>query len=338
MANIYDVARAAGVSISTVSHVLNGTRFVSEETKARVYRAVKELNYRPSSLARALVRQETRMIALVVPDNVNPFFAELARGIEDYGFRAGYNVILCNSDRDASKELAYLDMLISKRVDGVIYMGLDNRTETLQPLLEQSIPLVAFDQEHEAIDVVLLNNYEGGYDATRYLIELGHRRIACIGGPDPLTRSGLRVRGYEKALSEAGISPEPALILSGDWSFRSGQEAARQFFELPVPPTAIFACNDTMAIGAMSFLQQKGLVVPRDVSVIGFDNITLSTFCTPRLTTLGTLSADVGRRLCQLLLDRINGQLPPEPQRHLVTGSLIIRDSVAPRRAGDSAI
>lgn len=337
MANIYDVARVAGVSISTVSHVLNGTRYVSDETKARVYQAVKQLNYRPSSLARALVRQETRTIALVVPDNVNPFFAELARGIEDYGFKAGYNVFLCNSDRSSSKELAYIDMLASKHVDGVIYMGLDSRDETLESLLEESIPLVVFDRDHESLDVVLLSNLEGGYDATQHLVELGHRRIACISGPDPMTRSDDRVRGYRKALEEADLPYEPALVVSGDWSYQSGQEAARQLFARPQPPTAIFACNDTMAIGAMSFLQQGGLAIPGDVSVVGFDNISLSAFYIPRLTTLGMLSMEVGQRLCHLLLDRIGGQLPPERQRWVIRGSLIVRDSAAPPRGGSSA-
>src|SRR5919199_3705050 len=179
MATIYDVARVAGVSTSTVSHVLNGTRYVSVETEHRVRQAMQELRYRPNSLARGLVRQETRTLALIVPDNVNPFFAELARGIEDQGFEAGYNVILCNSDRSTSKELAYLDMLISKRVDGIIYMTMSTHIDQLQVLLDNKIPLVTFDREYEGIDAVLLDNVQGGYDATHHLIELGHRHIAC---------------------------------------------------------------------------------------------------------------------------------------------------------------
>ncbi|MDW8101168.1 MAG: LacI family DNA-binding transcriptional regulator [Anaerolineae bacterium] len=330
MATIYDVARAAGVSISTVSHVLNGTRYVSEETRARVLQAIEKLNYRPSFLARAMVRQETRTIGLIVPDNVNPFFAELARGIEDYGFEAGYNVILCNSDRNTSKEQAYLDMLISKRVDGVIYMTADVNRERLQPLLDHKIPVVTFDRDYEGIDAVLLDNLYGGYEATRHLIELGHHRIACISGPDPMTRSGDRIRGYQKALLEAGLSPDPALVVTGNWTYQSGREAAHLLFELPSPPTAIFACNDTMAIGAISYLRERGLAVPQEVSIVGFDNISLSAFTCPPLTTMVTPILELGQRLCQMLLDRINGKLSPMPQRFVIRGELLIRGSTAP--------
>jgi LacI family transcriptional regulator len=329
MATIYDVAQAAGVSISTVSHVLNGTRYVSDETKARVLQAVEQLNYRPSLLARALVRQETRTIALIVPDNVNPFFAELARGIEDYGFRAGYNVILCNSDRSLTKEQAYLDMLISKRVDGVIYMTADIHTEKLQPLLVHNIQTVAFDREYEGFDALLLDNFQGGYDATCYLIELGHQRIACISGPDARTRSRDRVAGYEQALLDARLVLDPELILTGQWTYQSGQDTARQLFDLPSPPTAVFACNDAMAIGVMSFLHERNLRVPEDVSVVGFDNITLSAFSSPPLTTMATPILEVGQCICEMLLDRINGQLPPEPQRVTVCSELVVRGSTA---------
>ncbi len=330
MASIYDVAQLAGVSISTVSHVLNDTRFVSDETKARVLQAIEQLNYRPSSLARALVRQETQTIALIVPDNVNPFFAELARGTEDCGFEAGYNVILCNSDRSLEKERAYLDMLISKRVDGLIYMTVDIHTEQLRPLLEHNIQTVVFDREYEGFDALLLDNFQGGYDATRHLTELGHRRIACISGPDLRTRSQGRVVGYEQALSDAGLSPDPELVLVGDWTYQGGQEIAYRMFQLSSPPTAIFACNDAMAIGVISFLHERGLRVPEDVSVVGFDNVSLSAFSSPPLTTLATPILEVGQCICEMLLDRINGQLPPEPQRITIRAELLIRGSTAP--------
>ncbi len=330
MATIYDVARAAGVSTTTVSHVLNGTRHVSDETQARVRQAVEELRFRPNSLARSLVRQETRTLALIVPDNVNPFFAELARRIEDHGFSAGYNVILCNSDRNPTKEQAYLDMLISKRVDGIIVMTMSSDLEKLQPLLDTRIPVVMFEREYEQIDAVLLDNVAGGYDATRHLLDLGHRRIGCIGGPDAQTRSHERVRGYEKALAEAGIRTDLDLIQAGDWTYTGGQGAARALLQLPSPPTAIFACNDLMAIGTMSAVWERNLRVPEDVSVVGLDNIALSAFFHPPLTTVATPKLEVGQRLCQLLLDRISGELPPAPQRVTVRGELLVRGSTAP--------
>ncbi|MCE7982782.1 MAG: LacI family transcriptional regulator [Caldilinea sp. CFX5] len=329
MATIYDVAQAAGVSISTVSHVLNGTRFVSEETTTKVMAAVDQLNYRPSSLARAMVRQETRTIALIVPDNVNPFFAELARGIEAYGFAAGYNVILCNSDRSTTKELAYLDMLIAKRVDGVIYMTADNAAERLEPLRRQQIPVVTFDRDYADVDAIMLDNFQGGVEATRHLLTLGHRRIGCIAGPDSPSRSHDRVRGYQATLQAAGVPVDPALIVAGDWTYQSGLAATQQLLALPTPPTAIFACNDTMAIGVLAALQARQVPTPAAMSVVGFDNITLSTFVYPPLTTIATPILALGQQLCQLLLDRINEQLPAAAQRCTVTGQLIVRQSTA---------
>lgn len=329
MPTIYDVARAAGVSTSTVSHVLNGTRFVSEDATRRVQAAMEQLRYRPNSLARSLVRQETQTIALIVADNVNPFFAELARAIEDYGFGAGYNVFLCNSDRTTDKELAYLDMLISKRVDGIIYTTMSTHLDQLQPLLDNNIPVVTFEREYDNIDAILLDNVQAGYEATHHLIELGHRRIACICGPDAKTRSHERIQGYERALAEASIALDPSLIQAGDWTIKSGQRAARQLFDLALPPTAIFASNDLMAIGVLTFLHEQNIDVPGDVSVIGLDNIALSEFACPPLTTVATPIAEVGQRLCQLLLDRISGQLPPEPQRFTVRGEIKLRRSTA---------
>jgi LacI family transcriptional regulator len=333
VATIYDVAAAAGVSISTVSHVLNDTRFVSAATKLRVLAAVEQLNYRPSSLARALVRQETRTVGLIVPDNANPFFAEMAREIENHGFAAGYNVLLCNSGRSAAKELAYLDMLISKRVDGAIYMTSDMAKERLQPLQEHRIPVVTFDRQYDATDTILLDNFQGGYDATCHLIGLGHCRIACLSGPDASTRSNDRVLGYRQALTDAGLPVDPALILAGDWSFQSGCEHTQRLLQMTVPPTALFACNDTLAIGAIAALVAHGLAVPGDLSVVGYDNITLSAYTVPPLTTMATPIAAIGQHLCQMLLDRINGHLPPEPQIVTARSELLPRASTAPPAA-----
>ncbi len=333
MTTIYDVAQAAGVSISTVSHVLNGTRFVSEATKARVLQAVEQLGYRPSSLARALVRQVTHTVGLIVPDNVNPFFAEVARGIEDCGLAAGYSVILCNSDRSLSKEEIYLDMLISKRVDGLVYMTVQTRGEMLQPLKDHNIHAVVFDREYEGFDALLLDNLGGGYDAARHLLSLGHRRIACITGPDGPTRSQDRVTGYQRALEEAGIVPDPELVVAGDWTFESGRRAARHLLHLDDPPTAIFACNDAMAVGVLSYLCSRGIRVPEELSVMGYDNIALSAYTCPPLTTMATPIREVGQCLCELLLGRIAGQLPPEPQRVVIRSELLVRGSTGPARA-----
>jgi LacI family transcriptional regulator len=330
MTTIYDVARIAGVSITTVSHVLNGTRRVNEETKDRVLKAIDQLGYQPSALARALVRQESQTIALIVPDNANPFYAELARGIENYGFAAGFNVFLCNSDQDPVKERAYLNMLISKRVDGVIYMTGETRRGQLQPLLNHGIPVVTFGCDFSGVDAITLDDVGGGCAATGHLLALGHRRIACIDGPDQETDRAGRVDGYLTALQMAGIAPDPALIVTGDWGCASGWRATEDLMKLPVPPTAIFACNDLMAIGAMSCLHEMGIDVPGRISIIGFDDITLARFCSPPLTTMATSMLEAGQRVCQMLLDRIGGHLGPERQQITVPVVLHIRQSAAP--------
>jgi LacI family transcriptional regulator len=331
MPTIYDVARVAGVSISTVSHVLNRTRRVSAATEQRVRDAVGQLDYRPNSLARALVRQETKSIALIVPDNVNPFYAELARSIENAGFAAGYSVLLCNTDYNLTRETAYVEMLLSKRVDGVIYMSVDFAESRLRLLHEAGIAVVVFDGVFEGLDAVLLDNYQGARQALEHLLALGHRRIACITGPSPVRRGSVaRVRAYRDALREAGAALDPCLEVKGDWTYQSGQAAVEALVRLDAPPTAIFACNDSMGIGALAALHARGVAVPAQVSVIGFDNIMLSAFATPPLTTMATPIVLAGQRLCQLLLDRINGHASGLPQRITLTGDLCVRASTGP--------
>jgi LacI family transcriptional regulator len=278
-----------------------------------------------------MVRQETRTIGLIVPDNVNPFFAEIAQGIEDHGFDAGYSVLLCNSNRRATKEVTYIDMLISKRIDGVIYMTTDVAQERLLPFQASRIPVVAFNRAYDQADAILLDNFQGGYDATHHLIELGHRRIGCIAGPDSAGRSSDRVRGCHRALEEARLNSARApTIQARDWSYESGKDAVAEMMASSHALTAIFACNDTLAIGAMSWLQENGLRLPDDVSIVGYDNIRLSAFTSPRLTTMATPIVQLGTRLCQMLLDRIAGKLPPEPQRVIVYSQLLVRASTAP--------
>jgi LacI family transcriptional regulator len=340
MATIYDVAKTAGVSITTVSHVLNGTRRVSKRTEQRVMEAVKVLNYRPSSVARALVRQETKTIALIVPDNVNPFFAELARTIESYGFVAGYSVVLCNSDNNLEREKAYLEMLISKRVDGVIVMTGVRGEAHLQSLRDEKLAAVVFDSEHELLDSVLLDNYGGGVLAVKHLLSLGHKRIACIRGPSHTEEwgSGKRVRAYRDTLLAAGLPVEPALLQQGDWTYQSGKVATECLLKLDDPPTAIVACNDNMAIGALAAVHGHGLAVPDDISIIGFDGITLSAYTMPPLTTIATSLVELGQQLCQLLLNRIYDQLEDGPLRITIGNQLLVRSSTASPRASASSV
>jgi len=325
-----DVAERAGVSVTTVSHVINETRPVSEERRARVLAAMDELGYQPNRLARSLRRGKTHTIGMIVPDNVNPFFAEVARGIEDGGFEQGYSVILCNSDGDLEKELFYTDVLVAKQVDGIVFVAAGMSTEHIRDLQERRIPLVVIDREipHVAVDSVLTDNAQGGWLATRHLLELDHRRIGCIAGPSDVTPSAERITGYRQALHEAGISAHGALVVKGDFQYESGHQAARRLLEKDDPPTAIFACNDLMAVGAISAAVSAGWQVPADLSVVGFDDVRLASFANPPLTTIAQPKYEMGVLAVEMLLERMQDYDMP-PRRGLLDTTLVIRRSTA---------
>jgi LacI family transcriptional regulator len=326
-----DVAERAGVSVTTVSHVINETRPVSDELRERVLVAINELGYQPNILARSLRRGKTHTIGMIVPDSANPFFAEVARGIEDTSFKHGYNLVLCNSDGDLSKETIYIDVLTEKRVDGILFVAAGTSTEHIRSLRERGMPLVVVDRELPgvAVDSVLTDNARGGWLATSHLIELGHRRIGCITGPSDVTPSADRITGYRQALREAGIPLDAALIVKGDFQFESGYRAAHQLLAMDDPPTAFFACNDLMAVGAISAALERGYRVPIDLSVVGFDDVPLASFNNPPLTTIAQPKYEMGVLAATMLLERL-GDGDMAPRRQLLDTSLLIRQSTAP--------
>ncbi|WP_322806462.1 LacI family DNA-binding transcriptional regulator [Thermanaerothrix sp.] len=328
MPTIREVAARAGVSPTTVSHVINNTRFVSPEARERVLQAMEELGYRPNVLARSLRRGETRTLGLILPDSANPFFAEVARAIEDAAFREGYNVILGNSENELEKERLYVEVLTTKQVDGLIFVAAGDRSQSLEGLVRQGLPVVVVDRQltHLDVDTVLADNLQGGLLATRHLIHLGHRRIGCITGPSHLTPSAQRVIGYRQALGEAGLRIEEDLIVRGDFSPRSGYLAARRLFSHPHPPTAIFACNDMMAIGALRALAELRLAVPDAVAVIGFDDIELASYASPPLTTIRQDKVALGQAAVRLLLERIADRDLPA-RRVVIPTTLIERET-----------
>jgi LacI family transcriptional regulator len=338
-----DVARLAGVSRATVSYVINersgGRIKISEETRQRVWAAVKELGYQPNVLARSLRRGETNTIGVIVPDSANPFFAEVARGIEDTGFEQGYSVILCNSDGDLDKELLYTSVLAEKQVDGILFVAAGESAENIRALQARRIPVVVVDRAIPDTDVdsVLTRNARGGWLATRHLIDLGHRCIGCIVGPSDLTPSAERVTGYQQALGEAGIHVDETLIAKGDFQFESGHRAMRQFLAMRDPPTAIFACNDLMAVGAIGVAVEMGWMVPADLSVVGFDDVRLASFGNPPLTTVVQPKYEMGVMAATMLLERMRDPEMP-PRRRLLDTSLLIRKTTAPPRVGDAIV
>ena len=339
MPTIHDVARRAGVSISTVSHVINETRHVNSATRERVLAAMVELNYQPNRLARSLRNRRTHTLGVLLPNSANPFFAQVLLGIEAACFDHGYNFILGNANELAERELAYLDVLLSKQVDGILLVSTGAYEEALSFLSTRGAPVVMVDRSPgpaycETIDTVFTDNHGGGRLATEYLLGLGHRRIACISGPSLLTSSAGRVDGYREALAAAGAAVDETLIVPGDFQHESGYQACRALMALPQPPSAIFVCNDLMAVGALCAIHEAGLRVPEDVSVIGFDNIALSSYSVPRLTTIAQPTEQLGRTAVDLMLGRLAEREAPAHNERLPVW-LIERDSCA---ALDSAI
>ncbi|MCC7207780.1 MAG: LacI family DNA-binding transcriptional regulator [Anaerolineae bacterium] len=341
MPTIRDVAAHAQVSVATVSHVLNGTRFVDPRTVARVRHAIKVLGYRPNSLARGLRRNETSTIGMLLPDNSNPFFGEIARSIEDIGFTEDYNVILCNSDGSEAKEAAYVDTLLSKQIDGLILISSGNSFAPLQSILDAGVPCVVVDRELSddvPVDQVLIDNRQGGYLAGQYLVQLGHRRIGYIAGPNQLSLSAQRLTGFRAALGEAGMALPDEAIVPGDFFYTGGADGMAELLRRVPGLTAVFAANDRMAVGAMSTLQRAGLRVPQDVSIIGYDDIPLASALYPSLTTIAQPTVEMGRTSVSLLIERIKSRGETLPVRRVTLPvHLLVRESCCPPRTGSSA-
>lgn len=308
MATIKDVARIAGVSTTTVSHVINKTRFVAEATQERVMAAVAELNYAPSAVARSLKCNTTNTIGMLVTQSTNPFFAEVVEGVESYCYRQGYTLILCNTGGLVEKQRDYIRMLAGKRVDGLLVMCSDLDDE-LRIMLDghPDIPKVVMDwgPETSKADKIIDNSEEGGYLATRYLINNGHTDIACLSGHFEKMACKERIAGCKRALAEAGLTLPEDWLLEGNFECDTAVIAADKILAMDKKPSAVFCFNDIMALGLMSRLQEKGIKIPEDISIIGYDNIDLSAYFSPPLTTIHQPKRRVGKTAVEILLERI---------------------------------
>src|SRR5829696_17677 len=325
MATIREVAESAGVSYATVSHVINNTRLVSQETRERVLAAMDALHYRPNALARSLRQGKTNTIGLVLPDSANPFFAEISRSIEDEAFKKGYSVFFCNTELDTQRELLYVDVLSKKQVDGIIFVAAGDQADSLDFLLRRSMPVVMIDRDvpKVQVDAVLTDNQLGGFLATRHLLELGHTRIACIAGPSSITPSAERITGYRNSLEEAGLAADETLILRGDYHAQSGMEMTHAILKMDPRPTAIFAMNDLMALGALRAAAEEGCSVPGDLAVVGYDDLELAHFTNPPLTTIAQPKKEIGAQAISLLVDRMSRRDQP-PSRIVLPPELIV--------------
>lgn len=328
MATMRDVARIAQVSTSTVSHVINGTRFVNPETRQRVLDVMEELRYHPNRLARSLRSSHSLTLGVLVPNSANPFFAQILLGVEKACFDSGYNFIMGNANDEQERELAYLNVLLSRQVDGILLISTGAYQESIAFLSAQKIPLVVVDRATNLpqVDEIFTENKQGGLIATEYLIDLGHERIGCITGPSFLTPSSQRVEGYYEAMQSRGIVPQESWVVTGYFQHESGYRACQQLIQLNPRPTAIFVCNDLMAVGALCAIHEAGLSVPQDISIIGYDDIPLASYTVPRLTTIAQPAEQIGQMAVERLIDRLQDS-ELEPQSRSLPVKLVRRDS-----------
>lgn len=326
---IYDVARLAGVSTATVSRALNGTGQISPATSAAIDAAVRQLGYRPNTVARSLVTKSTQTIALLLPDIANPFYAELVSGIQQRALAAGSTMLLCTTEGDPEREEQYLSLLRAKQVDGVLVDGLVLPPERIAGFVRDGLPIVCLDRDIDSTSVPLVqvDNRLGARLATEHLLSLGHTRIAHVAGAPGLRISDERVEGYRDALAAAGVDDDPALVAVGAFTEQGGYEAMRALLAAS-ELTAVFAANDLSALGVMHAVAESGRRVPDDVSVVGFDDLRLAGHTTPPLTTIHQPAFEIAQRATQLLLDLAGGG-EVEQRLHLLEPELVVRGSTA---------
>lgn len=331
MASIKDVARLAGVSISTVSRVINGRGKTSKETREKVWRAVEALQYRPNLLARGLRSQKTRLLGLLVPDIDSPFFARLAKHIEEAAYQKGYNLILCNVGEDPKKERDYLEVLIQRQVEGIIFPRVSDESLLFRIPQLAKVPYVILDRtlEKEEAPTVKLDNVAAGMLAATHLLKLGHRKFACITGPLKINVSRERLEGFLEALTQSGIPPEDVFVVEGDFKIDGGRKGMEKVLSHLSPPFALFCMNDMMAFGAIQVAKERNWHIPEDISVVGLDNNPLCEVFSPPLTTVAQPFDQIARSGIALLCKLIEGK-KVRKKSIAVPPYLVIRQSTAP--------
>ena len=330
MASLTDVAKRAQVSIATVSRVINDSDKVVPETRELVRQAMAELGFKPNRVARRLRQRSGKrhLLGLIIPDIQNPFFAELARGVEDVAYANKFAVMLCNSDEDLRKEQFYLDVLQSESVDGLILPPINERDPVVLRLVESGIPVVTVDRSlaHRAMDKVEVDNRRGAFEAVEHLIKLGHRRIGLIAGRMNVSTSRERRLGYEEAMAAHKIPVSTEYIRGGDFKQASGRAMADELLDLPAPPTALFVLNNLMTVGALEAIHRRKLKIPRDIALIGFDDLPWAEALDPPLTVVRQPAYEVGQAAAELLLKRLED--PKRAETHLkLLPKLVLRSS-----------
>jgi LacI family transcriptional regulator len=335
MATIHDVAQDAGVSPTTVSRYLNNRIELPQTTSARIDASIKKLDYRPNLLAKRLSTGKTEAVGLVTPEIREPFFAELASAFEDEADRHGYTVFMSSTRSDREREIASLERLHDRHVDGLVMMTNTADDGTLAGLIAKRKNVVILDEDIPGVSVprIFVENTEGAEMAVRHLIESGHSQIAYLGGPRGLLSVVERHEGFRLAMAEAGIPVRPDYVAMGSFDPELARAATLKFLALPEPPTAIFASSDYLAIGAVTGLRDAGISIPDQMSLIGFDDMPFATLLSPPLTAVRQPVEQLGRQGFQTLLALLNGDTPPILTRLPV--ELIRRQSVGAPRTKD---
>lgn len=337
MPTLEDVAREADVSVSTVSRVFNDPEKVRPGTRDRVQEAVDTLGYQPSRVARRLRLEDGKasLIGLVIPDIQNPFFADVARGVQDVAQAHEYALILSNSDEDPSKQKLAVDTLKTEDVDGVIVPPVSMDDPNVKRLLDSDIAVVCVDRRMEdvRVDTILSDNRQGAYEATAHLLKLGHRRIGFIGGIPRISTSTDRREGYEHALRDHDVLVDPTLIKEGDSRRERGKYLTEELLALDRPPTALFTGNNLTTLGALSALNTQGVPVPEEMSVVGYDDVPWAMALNPPPTVIGQPGYEMGSRAAEILLERLD--VPDRsPTTVTLQPKMITRESCAPPQGG----
>jgi LacI family transcriptional regulator len=328
---IKDIARLANVSHTTVSRAMNDKSRIRNETKEKILSIAKELNYRPDFIARSLVIRRTRTLGLVITTIANPFYNELAQGIETTARGLGYNIILCSTHSDLTTEKQHIEMLRSKGVDGMIFSSAHMGDPNILVLAEEGFPIVMVNRRtyhpvvKEKVDYVGIDNILGGYLAVEHLIKLGHKRIGVIGGSSDSSVGFERLEGGKKALEAYGLKPTTEYFLDGDFLKESGYRGGKRFLKMEEPPTAIFATNDYMALGAYQAIVEEGTKVPEEMAIVGFNDIEFTAMKGIELTTIGQKKYEMGALAVKALIERIEGKRSEVPQEIILQPELIIR-------------
>jgi DNA-binding LacI/PurR family transcriptional regulator len=325
---IYDIARQAGVSTATVSKVINNTGRISQKTRDNIHRIMEDHNYRPNVLASAMKGKSTYQIAFLIPDINNPIYALYLKHIEERGQELGYNIVMCSTDNDPIKETRHIALLRQRRVDGIIIASKFKNEELLKELIEEDFPVALFAHERPglSIDSVTADDYMGGHLASQYLYKIGHRKIGVVGEDSISSRE--RIQGYRSALSEAGILADEALIVVGGATIQEAEISAGKLLDRENRPTAIFGCNDILAIGVMRAARARGIRIPEQLSIIGFDNTPLCSIVSPELSTIAMPVSELGKHVTDIIIKKIeHGE--SLKQRIRMLPDLVIRGSTA---------